>query len=213
MMLASSAPEAPGVMRDSRAAASPFWRGAAGCSPVLSGRAAPPARGGQNGRDGSSAGSRDSGRLVGGQDHHALGGVEAVHLGEQQVSASVPARRCRPTAPAPSRFLPMVSISSMKTMQGAFSPACLKRSRTLEAPMPTNISHELAARDGEEGHTRLTGHGPGQQRLAGTRRAHQPARPWASWRRYPRISWGCAGNPRSPASFPWPRPRRPRPGT
>ena len=28
----------------------------------------------------------------------------------------------------------------MNTMQGAFSPACLNRSRTLAAPMPTNIS-------------------------------------------------------------------------
>ena len=34
----------------------------------------------------------------------------------------------------------MASISSMKTIQGAFSLACLKRSRTLLAPMPTNIS-------------------------------------------------------------------------
>ena len=39
-----------------------------------------------------------------------------------------------------SRFLPTASISSMKTMQGAFSLACLKRSRTLAAPRPTNIS-------------------------------------------------------------------------
>ena len=35
---------------------------------------------------------------------------------------------------------PIASISSIKTMQGAFSRACLKRSRTLEAPTPTNIS-------------------------------------------------------------------------
>ena len=28
----------------------------------------------------------------------------------------------------------------MNTMQGAFSLACLNRSRTLDAPMPTNIS-------------------------------------------------------------------------
>ena len=28
----------------------------------------------------------------------------------------------------------------MNTMHGAFSPACLNRSRTLAAPMPTNIS-------------------------------------------------------------------------
>ena len=34
----------------------------------------------------------------------------------------------------------MASISSINTMQGAFSLACLNRSRTLEAPMPTNIS-------------------------------------------------------------------------
>ena len=40
----------------------------------------------------------------------------------------------------PSLFLPMVSISSMNTMHGAFSLACLKRSLTLAAPMPTNIS-------------------------------------------------------------------------
>ena len=39
-----------------------------------------------------------------------------------------------------SRLLPMVSISSMNTMQGAFSAACLNRSRTRAAPMPTNIS-------------------------------------------------------------------------
>ena len=42
----------------------------------------------------------------------------------------MPAPRCRPTA----------SISSMKTMAGAFSLACSKRSRTREAPTPTNIS-------------------------------------------------------------------------
>ena len=34
----------------------------------------------------------------------------------------------------------MASISSMKTIQGAFSVACLNKSRTRDAPMPTNIS-------------------------------------------------------------------------
>ena len=34
----------------------------------------------------------------------------------------------------------MASISSMKMMQGAFSFACLNRSRTRAAPTPTNIS-------------------------------------------------------------------------
>ena len=42
--------------------------------------------------------------------------------------------------PPLSLFFPMVSISSMNTMQGAFSEACLKRSLTLLAPIPTNIS-------------------------------------------------------------------------
>ena len=37
-------------------------------------------------------------------------------------------------------FLAILSISSIKTIHGAFSLACLKRSRTREAPTPTNIS-------------------------------------------------------------------------
>ena len=38
------------------------------------------------------------------------------------------------------RARPIASISSMKTMQGAFCLACSNRSRTREAPTPTNIS-------------------------------------------------------------------------
>mmetsp|Transcript_50511 Transcript_50511/g.109510 ORF Transcript_50511/g.109510 Transcript_50511/m.109510 type:complete len:301 (-) Transcript_50511:162-1064(-) len=38
------------------------------------------------------------------------------------------------------RCEPMASISSMKTMHGAFFLACEKRSRTRDAPTPTNIS-------------------------------------------------------------------------
>ena len=41
--------------------------------------------------------------------------------------------------PAP-RWRPTASISSMKMMQGEFCLACSKRSRTREAPTPTNIS-------------------------------------------------------------------------
>mmetsp|Transcript_28067 Transcript_28067/g.56041 ORF Transcript_28067/g.56041 Transcript_28067/m.56041 type:complete len:333 (-) Transcript_28067:425-1423(-) len=44
-----------------------------------------------------------------------------------------------PAKPAP-RWRPTASISSMKMMQGAFFLAWLKRSRTREAPTPTNIS-------------------------------------------------------------------------
>ena len=38
------------------------------------------------------------------------------------------------------RWRPIASISSIKMMHGAFSLACLKRSRTRAAPTPTNIS-------------------------------------------------------------------------
>mmetsp|Transcript_8361 Transcript_8361/g.52149 ORF Transcript_8361/g.52149 Transcript_8361/m.52149 type:complete len:485 (+) Transcript_8361:2340-3794(+) len=44
-----------------------------------------------------------------------------------------------PPTPAP-RDLPTASISSMKTIQGAFSFAFLNKSRTRDAPTPTNIS-------------------------------------------------------------------------
>ena len=44
-----------------------------------------------------------------------------------------------PPMPAP-RWRPTASISSMKMMQGEFCFACSKRSRTREAPTPTNIS-------------------------------------------------------------------------
>ena len=44
-----------------------------------------------------------------------------------------------PPRPAP-RLRPTASISSMKMRQGAFFLPCTKRSRTREAPTPTNIS-------------------------------------------------------------------------
>ena len=86
----------------------------------------------------SRAGSRLSGRLV------AARMTTPLVASKPSISVSSWLRVCSrsslpPIAPL-SRFLPMVSISSIKTMQGAFSDACLKRSRTLAAPMPTNIS-------------------------------------------------------------------------
>ena len=53
---------------------------------------------------------------------------------------SVCSRSSLEPMPVASRFLPMASISSMNTMQGAFSAASLNRSRTRAAPVPTNIS-------------------------------------------------------------------------
>mmetsp|Transcript_16006 Transcript_16006/g.43481 ORF Transcript_16006/g.43481 Transcript_16006/m.43481 type:complete len:244 (-) Transcript_16006:549-1280(-) len=53
--------------------------------------------------------------------------------------SSLPPPPMPPPAP-PARAPPMASISSMKTMHGAFFLAWPKRSRTREAPTPTNIS-------------------------------------------------------------------------
>ena len=85
------------------------------------------------------AGSRESGRLV------AARITTPLEPSNPSISVSswfnVCSRSSFPPVKLPlSRFLPMVSISSINTIQGAFSFACLNRSRTLAAPMPTNIS-------------------------------------------------------------------------
>ena len=85
----------------------------------------------------SSAGSSDSGRFV------AARMMTPLLPSKPSISVSSWLSVCsRSSLPIilPLRFCPIASISSMKTMQGAFSLACLNRSRTFEAPMPTNIS-------------------------------------------------------------------------
>ena len=77
-----------------------------------------------------------------------------------------------PPSPAP-RLRPMESISSTKTMAGACLRAVWKRSRTRLAPTPTNISMKSEPLTDMKGTPGLAGHGPGQQRLAGPRRADQ----------------------------------------
>ena len=84
------------------------------------------------------AASKDSGRLV------AAKITTPLFSSKPSISAnnwlSVCSRSSLPLNPPPSLFFPMVSISSIKTIHGAFSLASLKRSRTLAAPRPTNIS-------------------------------------------------------------------------
>ena len=86
----------------------------------------------------SSAGSRTSGRLV------AAIRMTLVVASKPSISTSSWLRVCSrsslpPPMPAP-RWRPTASISSTKMMAGAFSLACWNRSRTREAPTPTNIS-------------------------------------------------------------------------
>ena len=104
--------------------------------PFRSGRSTAMRRSNRPGR--SSALSKISGRLVAPSTTMPLLGSNP------SISASSWLRDCSRSSltlmPEVSRFLPMASISSINTMQGAFSLACLNRSRTRAAPAPTNIS-------------------------------------------------------------------------
>ena len=85
----------------------------------------------------NSAGSRESGRLV------AARITTPLEPSNPSISVRSWFRVCSLSSfppICPSLFLPMVSISSINTIQGAFSFACLNKSRTLAAPIPTNIS-------------------------------------------------------------------------
>ena len=62
------------------------------------------------------------------------GGTNMISRGAASLSSLPPCMAPLPLA------LPMASISSINTMHGAFSLACLNKSHTLEAPTPTNIS-------------------------------------------------------------------------
>ena len=87
----------------------------------------------------SNAGSSTSGRLV------AAMMMRFVSLSKPSISTSSWFSVCSrsswpPLMPEPPRLRPTASISSMKMMAGAFFLASSNRSRTREAPRPTNIS-------------------------------------------------------------------------
>ena len=72
------------------------------------------------------------------QNDNAFLSIESIHLGKQLVQGLLTLVVSGESAAV--TFLPTVSISSIKTIHGAFSFACWNRSRTFAAPMPTNIS-------------------------------------------------------------------------
>ena len=141
-MLASSAPEAPEAIlaiRLKSTLSSSFtffaWTLRISSRPFRSGSSTGTRRSKRPGL--VSAGSRDSGRFV------AARMITPLFVSNPSISVrswfSVCSRSSLPPT-RPSRFWPMASISSMNTIHGAFSFACLNRSRTLDAPIPTNIS-------------------------------------------------------------------------
>ncbi len=104
--------------------------------PLRSGRSTAIWRSKRPGR--SSAGSRMSGRLV------AAIMMMLSFASNPSISTSSWLSVCSrsswpPPSPAP-RWRPTASISSMKMMHGLFCLACSNRSRTRDAPTPTNIS-------------------------------------------------------------------------
>ena len=139
----SDAPENPGVRR---AMASRSTPGASGlpraCTlrmavrPLKSGRSTMMRRSKRPGR--SRALSSTSARLVAAMQ--MMPGLPSKPSISVRIWLSVCSRSSLPPAmPAP-RCRPTASISSMKMMHGAFFLACPKRSRTRDAPTPTNIS-------------------------------------------------------------------------
>ena len=117
----------------------------------------------------SSAGSRMSGRLV------AAIRMTPPETSKPSISTSSWLRvcsrsSCPPPSPAP-RWRPTASISSTKMIAGALALACSKRSRTRRGADADEHLDEVRAGDGEERDAGLTGHGAGQQGLAGAGRA------------------------------------------
>ena len=142
--LARSAPEKPGVPR---AMASRLTSGASFLSRQCTARIAARSvtfgsgivtcRSNRPGR--SRAGSRISGRFV------AASTTMPAEGSNPSISASSWFSVCSrssldTTAPEPARRWPIASISSMKMMAGARLRACSNRSRTRDAPTPTNSS-------------------------------------------------------------------------
>ena len=120
-----------------------------------------------------STGTREGGvedvSSVGRGNHDDLvGGVEAIHLHQNRVERLFPFIMPTRGGPAPRRR-PTASISSRKMMQGEFSLACLKRSRTRLAPTPTNISTKSEPEMEKNGSVRFAGDRLGEQRLPAAR--------------------------------------------
>ncbi len=140
--LARSAPTSPAVIAattsSAPSSASLIWRACTrriASRPPLSGRSTSTCRSKRPAR--RRAGSRISGRFV------AAIRITPTRGSNPSISTSSWFRVCSRSSwasgPTPRAF-PSASSSSMKTMHGARSRACRKRSRTRAAPTPTNIS-------------------------------------------------------------------------
>ncbi len=114
----------------------------------------------------------DVGTVRGRQHDHAGVGLEAVHLREELVErilALVVAGEAGVLAACAADGVDLVDENDA----GRLLLGLLERSRTREAPTPTNISTKSEPEIDREGHVGLARHGLRQQRLARARRAHE----------------------------------------
>ncbi len=128
-------------------------------------------------------GIEDVGAVGGGHDDHALGGVEPVHLREHLVE------RLLPLVVAAAEPGPPLAADGVDLVHEDDGGGLLAR-RLEEVAHPAGADpdehlHEVRPAHREERHPRLTGDGPGQQRLPGARAGPRAGCPWGSWRRCP----------------------------
>src|SRR5436309_3272184 len=113
----------------------------------------------------------DVGPVGGGDQNDALVGLEAVHLDEQLVqrllALVVAAAEARPAVAADG-----VDLVDEDDAGGVLLPLHEEVAHAGGADADEHLD-EVGARDGEEGHARLAGDGPGEERLAGAGRADQ----------------------------------------
>ena len=107
----------------------------------------------------------------GGQDHHALVGGKAVHFHQQLIQGLLPLVVAAAQAAA-SLAAHSVDLVDKNDSRGVL----LGLAKQVPDPGRTHAYihlHKIGAGDGKEFHPCFTGHGLGQQGLAGARRAHQ----------------------------------------
>ena len=107
----------------------------------------------------------------GGQQHHALAAVEAVHLGQKLVEGLLPLVVAPHTGAVPLLADGVDLVDEHDA--GGLLIGLLEQVPDLGRPHAHEHLHELRPGDGEEGHPGLSSHSFGQQGLAGARRADQ----------------------------------------
>ena len=111
------------------------------------------------------------GPVGGGQKDDALGGVKAVHFGKKLVQGLLPLIIAA-EAPGVTGFADGVDLID-EYDTGGYLGGLLKEVADTGCAHAHEHLHKVGAGDGEEGDIGFAGHGLGQQRFAGARRAYQ----------------------------------------